>query len=183
MILKELLFKIKVRRSDPQKRAILYKKHCGVCIGDNCKFFGKVDFGSEPYLITMGNHVMLSDGVRFANHDGGIQVLDVNGMLPGSDIFGMITIEDNVFIGQNALILKNVHIGSNVIIGANAVITKDCESNAVYAGVPAKKIRSLDEYYTHVKSRADFTLNYTAEEKKRYLMEKYNLYQGGGTPR
>lgn len=42
-------------------------------------------------------------------------------------------------IGRNAIILKGVTIGNNVIIGAGAVVTKDCDSNSVYAGVPALK--------------------------------------------
>lgn len=58
-----------------------------------------------------------------------------------------VTIGDNVFIGMNAIILKGSTIGSNVVIGAGSVVTCDCESESVYAGVPAKKIMSLEQYY------------------------------------
>ncbi len=59
----------------------------------------------------------------------------------------LLRIGDNVFIGMNAIILKGSTIGSNVVIGAGSVVTCDCESESVYAGVPAKKIMSLEQYY------------------------------------
>ena len=118
---------------------------------------------------------MISDNVRFVNHDGGIQVSNVNGWLPDSDIFGVITVGNNVFIGQNVTILKGVHIGNNVVIGAGAIVTKDCEDDSVYAGIPARKIKTLREYYENVKERVDFTLNYTQEAKKEYLLKKFGV--------
>lgn len=53
-----------------------------------------------------------------------------------ADVF----IEDNVFVGCNAIICKGVKIGKNTIIGAGAILNKDCEENSVYAGVSAKKV-------------------------------------------
>lgn len=67
----------------------------------------------------------------------------------GGGIFGasgIVEIGDNVFIGMNAIIERNVKIGNNVIIGAGSVVTKDCKANSVYAGVPAKYIMDVDEY-------------------------------------
>ena len=54
-----------------------------------------------------------------------------------------VVIGDDVWIGANAVILPGVHIGSNVVIGAGAVVTRDLPDNCVAAGVPARKIRSL----------------------------------------
>lgn len=59
---------------------------------------------------------------------------------------GIVEIGDNVFIGMNAIIERNVKIGNNVVIGAGSIVTKDCEENSVYAGVPAKRIMSIDEF-------------------------------------
>lgn len=59
---------------------------------------------------------------------------------------GIVEIGDNVFIGMNAIIERNVKIGNNVVIGAGSIVTKDCEENNVYAGVPAKRIMSIDEF-------------------------------------
>lgn len=60
---------------------------------------------------------------------------------------GTVKIGDNVFIGMNTIITRNVEIGNNVIIGAGSVVTSSCDHNGVYAGVPAKRIMSIDEYY------------------------------------
>lgn len=175
MLLSKIIYQIKLRKADPYGKAILYAQHEGIKMGSKCMCFGKVDFGSEPFLITLGDNVMISDNVHFVNHDGGILVLNVNGWLPNSDIFGLITVGNNVFIGRDATILKGVHIGSNVIIGAGAIVSKDCEDNSIYAGVPAKKIKTLQEYYDNVKKRADFTLDYAPERKKEYLLKKFGI--------
>lgn len=52
-----------------------------------------------------------------------------------------VTIGDNCYIGLGAKIFGEVHIGDNVVIGANAVVTKDIPDNAIVGGVPAKILR------------------------------------------
>ena len=61
---------------------------------------------------------------------------------------GNLTIGNNVFIGMNAIVLRGVTIGNDVIIGAGSVIAKDCESGWGYAGNPAKKIISIQDYFS-----------------------------------
>ena len=51
-----------------------------------------------------------------------------------------------MFIGSRSVIMYGVRIGSNVIVGANTLVNKDLEPDAVYAGIPAKKICSFDEF-------------------------------------
>ena len=53
-----------------------------------------------------------------------------------------VIIDDYVWIGANVFICPGVVIGKNSVIGANAVVTKDVEANAIYAGVPARKLRN-----------------------------------------
>lgn len=53
---------------------------------------------------------------------------------------GYPIIGDNVYIGPGVKIIGAVKVGNNVAIGANAVVTKDVPDNAVVAGVPAKVI-------------------------------------------
>lgn len=173
MFIKKLYFLYKFSRADTFGKAKLYAKTTDVKMGDGCQCFGKVDFGSEPYLITLGDKVKLTENVRFATHDGGMLVLDELGLLPEADNFGTIDIGNNVFIGMNSIIMKNVKIGDNVVIGAGTIVSKDCESNSVYAGIPAKKIKTLEAYYENVKDHVDYTLHYTPEDKKKYLLEKY----------
>lgn len=53
-----------------------------------------------------------------------------------------VTIGNNVWIGDNVIITKNVKIGDNVIIGAGSIVTKNCEQNGLYAGSPARLIKT-----------------------------------------
>jgi maltose O-acetyltransferase len=64
----------------------------------------------------------------------------------GYDKIGKVVIGDNVFIGQNTIILPNVTIVNRVIIGAGSVVTRDIPSNSVAAGNPARVKCMLDEY-------------------------------------
>ena len=50
-------------------------------------------------------------------------------------------IENDVWIGTDAIILRGVHIGNGAVIGANSVVTKDVPDFAIVAGVPAKIIK------------------------------------------
>ena len=54
------------------------------------------------------------------------------------------TIGNDVYISAGARIVGKIHVGNNVIIGANAVVNKDIEDNSIVAGVPAKVIRKID---------------------------------------
>ena len=48
---------------------------------------------------------------------------------------------------MNTIIERNVKIGDNVVVGAGSLVTKDCESDSVYAGVPARKLMSINEFF------------------------------------
>lgn len=54
-----------------------------------------------------------------------------------------IIIGENVWIGNNVIVLPGVHIGNNSIVGAGAVVTRDIPCNVVCGGVPAKVIKSI----------------------------------------
>lgn len=56
-----------------------------------------------------------------------------------------VTIGNDVWIGGNCTLLPGVTIGNNVIVAAGAVVTKDIPDNCVVAGVPAKKIKELED--------------------------------------
>jgi acetyltransferase-like isoleucine patch superfamily enzyme len=56
-----------------------------------------------------------------------------------------VVIEDNVFIGAGAKILKGVRVGKNSVIGAGAVVTKDVPSGVICAGNPARVIKALED--------------------------------------
>lgn len=131
-------------------------------------------FGSEPYLITIGERVEITYGVRFITHDGAAWCLrNYDERFRELDLMGPIKIGNNVFIGNNAIILPGVTIGDNVIIGAGAVVTRDIPSDSVAAGVPARVIKSLSDYAdkASVGEGALATKGLSAEEKKAKIRE------------
>lgn len=151
-----------------------YARYKGVKIGDGCCILGDVDatFGSEPWLVEIGNHVEITAGVRFITHDGALWVIR-NSCGGGMDYFGKIMIGNNCFVGLNALIMPNVTIGDNCVIGAGAVVTKDIPDNSVAVGVPAKVLKSIDAYYKDISIRAVPTNGMSIAEKKEFLKSKF----------
>jgi acetyltransferase-like isoleucine patch superfamily enzyme len=172
MIIKKFIDFI-YRRLNP----ISYWKSKGLVIGENCEIYPTAILGSEPYLITLGNHVRVNAGVTFITHDGGVWVFRDDDSIEKSaeiDCFGEIYVGDNVHIGNNATIMPGVKIGSNVVIGCGAIVTHDVEDNSVMVGIPARKIETVQEYYNKNKHRFEYTKNLNSVEKKEYLIKKYN---------
>lgn len=115
----------------------------GVGVGDDCRIYIR-DFGSEPFLIKIGNRVTITGGVKILTHDGAAWLVrDAKGRRYK---YSSVVIGNNVFIGVNAVIMPGVEIGDNVIIAAGSVVTKSV-SNEVVAGVPARKIKDFSEYH------------------------------------
>lgn len=132
-------------------RAKLYKATNKFgAIGDGC-YLGTSNFGTEPFLIEMGDNVVIATGVRFINHDMSAEMISnlLHGVYERASLYGKIKIGNNVFIGAGAIILPGVSIGNNVVVGAGSVITKDLESGWVYAGL-GKKIKEFDIYKEQV---------------------------------
>ncbi len=74
---------------------------------------------------------------------------------------------------MNTIIMPNVTIGKNCIIGCGAIITENIPGNSVAAGVSARIIKTIEEYYASHKKICDFPKNLSHEEKREYL--KKNL--------
>jgi len=95
--------------------------------------------GHENGEIIIGNNVMLAPrvvvlGAMHAHENRNIPIRE-QGM-----IAGQVTIENDVWIGTNAVINPGVRIGTGAVIGANAVVTKDVEPYTIVGGVPARVI-------------------------------------------
>ena len=104
------------------------------------------NFGSEPWLILIGKHVEITNGVYFITHDGATWVIRDRKGYEKVRKFGKIAVKDNCFIGMNSIILPGVTIGPNSIVAAGSVVTKNVEPDTVVAGNPAKKLCSTYEY-------------------------------------
>lgn len=163
--------------NDPRKKAEYLRKR-GYRFGEHCEIFRSVTFGSEYYLVSLGNNVKLTTGVTFIPHDGSVYVLRNLGMAPDADLFGEVTVGNNVFIGNHAIILPNVHIGNNCVIGAGSVVTKDIPDDSIACGVPAKVISTIQKYFEKHGSEFDYTKGMTFSEKKDFLYKKYNIDRG-----
>lgn len=109
-------------------------------------------FGSEPWLVKLGKNVHIVSGTNFVTHDGGTLVL--RHLDPDLELTDRIVVGDNVYFGMGALVLPGVTIGSNVVVGARSVVTKDVPDNSVVAGVPARIIRTFDEYLDSARKRS-----------------------------
>lgn len=140
----KLILRIRLSFAKDYQKAGLYARYLKVNMGKRVRMTGLHDFGSEPYLITIGDDVTITHGVIFHTHDGGVGV--IRKKYPGINIFKPVKVGNNVFIGSNVTIMPGVTIGNNVIIGASSVVTKDIPDSVVAAGVPARIINSLADY-------------------------------------
>ena len=165
-------------RYNKLKDPIKFYRNQGINIGENCEIRNGVYFSSEPYLITIGNHVRINAGVEFVTHDGGVWVLREKSIIANREnitLFGPIKVGNNVHIGSRAIIMPNVKIGNNCIIGCGAIVTKDIPDNSIVAGIPAKIIETIDEYEKKHREHFCFTKNMTPKELKIFLKNKYKL--------
>ena len=111
-----------------------------IIIGDNVGISGSTISASKS--ITIGNNVLIGSGCVICDSDAHpIHPLDrVDNIKTKSS---PIIIEDDVFIGARCIVLKGVTIGRGSVIGAGSIVAKNVPSMCVYAGNPAKYVRSL----------------------------------------
>jgi acetyltransferase-like isoleucine patch superfamily enzyme len=126
----------------PKGKGHIYAKYLGVNIGNNCRIYTK-NFGTEPFLVSIGNHCTITAGVVFVTHDGSTWLH--NDEKGRRYFYAPIEIGNDVFVGINTIIMPGVKIEDRVIIGAGSVVVKSVPSGVVVAGNPAKIIGSYDE--------------------------------------
>jgi len=147
-----------------------HARRLGVVFGKNCHFIN-VSYGSEPYLISMGDNVTLSN-VFFNTHDGSCRV--IRDKYPDIDLVEPIRLGSNIFIGTNSIILPGVQIEDNTIIGAGSIVSRKVyEGNAIYAGNPARKVCSIHEWVEKNKSRFKKTKRLSIKEKEEFYKKYY----------
>ena len=88
------------------------------------------------------------------------------------NVFGKIKIGNNVFIGEDAMIMYGVTIGNNVVIGARSLVTKDIPDNCVAAGTPARIIKTLEEYKISSLKKSIQIFEQDIELRKKEIISK-----------
>lgn len=156
-----------------KRNPVGFSRKLGVRIGEGCQILDnplKV-FGSEPWLITIGNQVDITGGVRFINHEGGMWCARrLKPELEKYDLFRPIRIGNNVMVGTRAIIMPGITIGNNVIIAGCSVITHDVPDGAVVAGIPAKQISTVDNFINSIKVEELFPTKFmTSAQKFEYI--------------
>jgi len=151
-----------------------YARIIGVNMGTNVHIYGNPVkmFGTEPWLVTLGNHVHITTDVMFITHDGG--TLLFRHLTPDLEISAPIKVGDYVYFGVRSIILPGVKIGNNCIIAAGAVVTKDVPDNSVVGGIPAKILKSTQEYYEDILKSSIHLGHLKGEIKNRRLKEYFN---------
>jgi acetyltransferase-like isoleucine patch superfamily enzyme len=153
-------------------------KRCGknVSFGHGCDFsYENIEIGDDVYIgphacfmsaistIRIGSKVLFGPNVTIMGGDHrtnvvGSYMYDVHEKLPENDVD--VTIEDDVWVGSNVLILKGVRIGRGSIVGGGSVVTKDVPPYSIYLGQPELKLRprwdaaTIAEHERLLKSRS-----------------------------
>ena len=129
--------RLEVIKSSPHIRPLLYIGN-DVQINDRCHI-------AVAQSIEIGNNVLIASNVFITDHDHGsfdesnLKVAPKERAL----VCKPVIIGDNVWIGQNCVILKGVTIGNNCVIAAGSVVTKSTPPNSLVAGLPAKVIKRI----------------------------------------
>lgn len=106
-------------------KPIAYARKIGVNIGENCRLINSPDWGSEPWLISIGNRTEISFDCVFITHDGATWVFRDDENYGRVKKFGKIEIGNNCFVGARSIILPGVKMGDRSVVAAGSVVTKN----------------------------------------------------------
>lgn len=122
-----------------------------VVIGDNCSVWFNAVLRGDVHYIRVGNKVNVQDGaVVHCTYQKHPTEIGDNVSIGHNALVHGCTIHNNVLIGMGAIVMDGVVVESNTIVAAGAVVLEGMhiESGSIYAGVPAKKVKSLSQEQT-----------------------------------
>jgi acetyltransferase-like isoleucine patch superfamily enzyme len=141
-------------------------------IGENVDIFGPrlFTFGSEPYLVSIGNQVTISHDVDFITHDGAMRVARAE--FSEAYLYGRIDVGDNCFLGAHSILLPGAKVGPGSIIGSGSIVTGELPSGVVAFGVPARPVKTVDEYIQGKRHRWIDTDGLPPHAKRELLLRR-----------
>ena len=112
----------------------------GATIGDRVAFARGVEIDTEfAWLVTIEDGAVLAPGVYVLAHDAAIK------RLTGKTLAAEVRICEEAYVGAHSIILPGVTVGRNAVIGAGSVVTREVPPATVWAGVPARQLRTAEE--------------------------------------
>ncbi len=126
----------------------------GMTVGKGTLLFPEIEsFGSEPYLIHIGENCIIANGVKFVTHDGAIRIINNSEEFRHiNNKYGKIDIKDNVYIGENTIIMPNVVIGPNACVLPGSVVYRSIPAGTVWGGNPARAKNNTDNFEDYYNS-------------------------------
>lgn len=119
-------------------------------IGENCQF-GDYTHIVAHEKVEIGNNCLLASKIFISDTSHGAYDNTDDTSKPDVPpnkrklVTEPVKIGDNVWIGENVVILSGVEIGDGCIIGANSVVIRNVEKNSIVAGVPARYLKKWDD--------------------------------------
>jgi glycosyltransferase involved in cell wall biosynthesis/acetyltransferase-like isoleucine patch superfamily enzyme len=156
-------------RTDP----VRYARWIGVRLGADCRLIEitAATFGTEPYLIRLGDRVGIAGGVRFVTHDGAASRM--RRRHPDIDVVAPIVIGSDTIIGINAIIMPGVTIGSDVVVAAGAVVMRDVPPGSLVAGAPARVVTDVASWEERMLARSVGTGGMSPRRKREVFLERF----------
>jgi carbonic anhydrase/acetyltransferase-like protein (isoleucine patch superfamily) len=118
-----------------------------VVMGDDCSVWFNAVIRGDVHSIRIGNNVNIQDGavIHCTYQKAPVSIGNNVSIAHGAIVHGC-TIHDNVLIGMGSILMDGVVVESNSVVAAGALISKNTviKSGSVYAGVPAKLIKTVD---------------------------------------
>jgi acetyltransferase-like isoleucine patch superfamily enzyme len=151
---------------------VRYFRRQGAEIGEDVEIFGAnlFTFGSEPYLVSVGDQVTISHDVSFITHDGGMRIARAS--YSGAYLYGRIRVADRCFLGARCLLLPGANVGKGSVIGSGSIVTGDIPPGVVAVGVPAKPAKSVVEYIEAKRHLWIDTTGLSPDAKRELLLRR-----------
>jgi carbonic anhydrase/acetyltransferase-like protein (isoleucine patch superfamily) len=136
-----------------------------VVMGEDCSVWFNAIIRGDVNTIRLGNRVNVQDGaVVHCTYQKASTGIGNNVSIGHNAIVHGCELKDNVLIGMGAIVMDHAVIEENVIIAAGAVVLENTrtESGWIYAGIPAKKVKKMnqDQINMMIRGTADHYVTY-----------------------